>query len=437
MNEQKETQQNRISTIQAVANAVGREGKILSDNRDTKTIQKKELNTNVFQLAKRTNNFIPKKKKPYSIQKTTISKAKKKTTKRKPQKIRKSEINALKDNWFSDINRKNEIEKDIIKYKEYIVTISKQLDDDDDIALINEYNDELDTIDTSNTENLSTERKKINSIIRNLRFYFPTHSGGFGAKGRAHGIDTAFVAKTSHDVPNGKVLDNHFVENITIDGNTNNQNVFKSTPKVAKEKAGSLQIMGQHYATNSILNKAQLLANIDSGLSSIDTPQDKSFTNTPVGKDRGFGQYANMNNTNATGYAWLAEIPGVLSQRWEWLHIRGAGIGGATDSTNLVAGTRDANTQMIPFESNIRTLATAVGNNKTKYSRLDVKWSVTNRVQKHAYQWIRIAWILYKKNGGKQTQGEANFQPLHTGSNISKKEIEKLETALQEVRSNL
>jgi hypothetical protein len=142
-----------------------------------------------------------------------------------------------------------------------------------------------------------------------------------------------------------------------------------------------------------------------------------------------------MNNTNAAGYAWLLNLLG--NQRWEWLHIRGAGLGGTTDSSNLVAGARDANTHMIPFESNIRHLGTAVKNNPAKYSKLKVVWSANGYIAKHAYNWIHITWNLFRKDGKKQATGAVSFQPLHTGSNISKKEVEKLEEILNDIRRGL
>ncbi|SED07781.1 hypothetical protein SAMN04489727_6308 [Amycolatopsis tolypomycina] len=44
----------------------------------------------------------------------------------------------------------------------------------------------------------------------------------------------------------------------------------------------------------------------------------------------------------------------VDADNWEWLHIRGAQIGGETNSANLLAGTFSANSQMIPYESQLQ-----------------------------------------------------------------------------------
>jgi hypothetical protein len=59
--------------------------------------------------------------------------------------------------------------------------------------------------------------------------------------------------------------------------------------------------------------------------------------------------------------AWASE------RRWEWLHIVGSALGGNNEKGNLVAGTFDANTQMIPHERCIRELTqTATQSNPVK-----------------------------------------------------------------------
>jgi hypothetical protein len=44
-------------------------------------------------------------------------------------------------------------------------------------------------------------------------------------------------------------------------------------------------------------------------------------------------------------------------RKWEWLHIRAASLGGHNVVENLVAGTFDANSQMIPFETEVVRLS--------------------------------------------------------------------------------
>ncbi|MER6048553.1 DUF4157 domain-containing protein [Streptomyces sp. NPDC001793] len=73
--------------------------------------------------------------------------------------------------------------------------------------------------------------------------------------------------------------------------------------------------------------------------------------------DRGAGQDSAMNGWNALGVVAYAKrflgAPYELEQNWEWLHVQGAQIGGATDASNLVAGTYVTNSAMIPYEDMI------------------------------------------------------------------------------------
>ena len=80
-----------------------------------------------------------------------------------------------------------------------------------------------------------------------------------------------------------------------------------------------------------------------------------------------------MAGTNSRGYAWLTIPDKVDKSNWEWLYIRAASLGGETDGTNLVLGTRDCNTHMMPFESNIKQLASILPNNKN-YTELNVNF---------------------------------------------------------------
>ncbi len=350
------------------------------------------------------------------------------------------------------------------KYHEtvdYIKIIKPQLDDDDDVKFVEKT--KVDAIDILNNaketirelknlpEPLTTSRRSnlgrtaleseiITSRLEMLHKFdklkkmFPLHSGGFGAKGRAHNMD---VNINPDMVSENTQEDNHYINNISLDGNllSNNNKVYKESKTVTNHPTGPIVVEGVHNL-NILNTQKKYLKSAFEFSSSIHTPQTAFFNNTPGGRDRGEGQYTNMNKTNAAGYAWLMGL-GLGNQKWEWLHIRGAGLGGYTDSTNLVTGTRDANTHMIPFESNIRTLATLVGNNRNLYKQLTVKWSVSGGVKTHAYKTITIDWKLIGNDSKVKASGEANFSPLHTGSNISKKEVEALEDTLKEVRDGL
>lgn len=273
-------------------------------------------------------------------------------------------------------------------------------------------------------------RSDIFDEYKELKYMFPLHSGGFGAKGRAHEMD---VVINPGIIPDGGIKDNHFLEGITLNGTKSTDSVYKGHQIVTNHPTGPLMVVGNK---NPLQVHKDFLKSIFKLSSTINTPQKASFKNTPGGRNRGEGQYANMGNTNAAGYVWLIGL-GLGNQKWEWLHVRGAGLGGFTDSTNLVAGTRDANTHMIPFESNIRALATLVGSKKDLYKELNVQWSVSGTVKSHAYNIITIEWELIGNDNKIKASGEANFRPLHTGSNISKKEVEALEGALKQVRDSL
>jgi hypothetical protein len=69
-----------------------------------------------------------------------------------------------------------------------------------------------------------------------------------------------------------------------------------------------------------------------------------------ISRDHAMGGYSALNYVQALmGPEWAAS-----AQTWEWLHIVGHALGGDNEVGNLVAGTFDPNTQMIPHERVIR-----------------------------------------------------------------------------------
>jgi hypothetical protein len=74
---------------------------------------------------------------------------------------------------------------------------------------------------------------------------------------------------------------------------------------------------------------------------------------------------------SALNYAKAAFDEGWADERkWEWLHILGHALGGDNEVDNLVAGTFDGNTAMIPHEKRVRDLsqaATALNPIRLKY----------------------------------------------------------------------
>ena len=166
--------------------------------------------------------------------------------------------------------------------------------------------------------------------------------------------------------------------------------------------------------------------------------QEKATDADFVARGRGDGQAAAMRGTNARGYAWFHHIDGWDTTRWEWLHLRGAGLGGATLGSNLVLGTRDANTQMMPFESNMRALQTVAGAS-ANYTGVRARWLPDGQVQRHAYNNIEMQWVVPRTELGvtanvPQISGRVDIHPLSVGEVLSKAEVRHIEQALKAVR---
>lgn len=89
------------------------------------------------------------------------------------------------------------------------------------------------------------------------------------------------------------------------------------------------------------------------------TPQDQ-HAETFTRKDRGKGQADAMGKWSANAAVVASNlIEGTDyddTLAWEWLHLRGAGLGGATAPGNLTPGTYNANSEMIPIENKIKSL---------------------------------------------------------------------------------
>lgn len=275
-------------------------------------------------------------------------------------------------------------------------------------------------------------------------------TSGFSAKGRAHDIGTTvtYTKDSSMDIEIDKNQkeDKTFIKNVKIGKDVLTKQVNVHKEQLVENVKGPVQVGGQKKDAIDKYDAKDVLNQLEKNLSPITTPQNVAFRTYPAAKDRGQGQYANMGNTNARGYAYLLNLKGHNSAQWEWLHIRAASLGGATDSTNLVVGTRDANTHMIPFEANIRALAGIVSQNPKLYKQLDVTWQALNQVDsaKHAYKGIGIAWKLIPQSGLKKgpkglenAEGQAVFDVLQTGSLLAKKEVELLEEVLKTAREGL
>ena len=340
----------------------------------------------------------------------------------------------------------------------YVANLRQVLDDDSDIAVVNDYMAKLyefkkQMMDLKTTLNsakptdydltiqiksfLAQTSSKIINLFNELKKVFPLHSGGFSAKGRAHDMETS-----SMDL-DGYTADNSYLKNTTLDGAALMPSSINKKHLNVMETAADITMPAE---LKQIINTKGL----DAGLkvyenilgATVETPQPETYSNTPVSKDRDGGQAVNMLNVSATAYAMMSNVPNWQSKKWEWLHVRAASLGGATNGTNLVVGTRDANTHMMPFESNVRTLASLVGENDN-YDELKVSFAVNNQygVAKHRFNEILIKWTIKKSEtasmGTRDLNGEAKFSPLSTASSISKDEVKIIEDALKDKRDGL
>ncbi|WP_374148154.1 DUF4157 domain-containing protein [Sphingomonas sp. 28-63-12] len=321
------------------------------------------------------------------------------------------------------------------------------LDDDDEIAeldafevrtdaLVNRGNAHIVTFDTTANHQrvaigdlLHTDLVDLHAVYLQIRRLFVVNEGGFSAKGRATDIPDAEVS-TDHQGEIGR--DDSFISDIDIGGETLTDTYGVSKPATAPVAgAQRLFVMGQNRLPAA--NKNFYVDN----LADLDVPQEVEDLTGFAGVPRGQGQEVAMDRTNARGYAWVTDTPGWNTTQWEWLHIRGASLGGQTDATNLVLGTRDANTHMIPFESNLKALAVHARDNDYFYG-LDATWDVADMVHSHAYREISISWTLTTSDLApidlENVTGSAEFKPLATGSVLSKNEIGFLEDALRDAR---
>jgi Domain of unknown function (DUF4157) len=90
---------------------------------------------------------------------------------------------------------------------------------------------------------------------------------------------------------------------------------------------------------------------------------------------RGAGQKAAMGNFSARDYVARFNQAAANEISWEWLHVQGSRLGGPNRPENLVAGTAEANTAMIPYERGIFALSQVA----TYEHPVKVVWTATAR----------------------------------------------------------
>lgn len=325
-------------------------------------------------------------------------------------------------------------DKDVKIVKEYEASFDKLLElfDKEELGVIYPiFKDiKIELLEKTNllTDMRSSIYEKLNEILNKideLDKQFPDNDGGgFSAKGRAHEMDVT-------EMPVGGFFeDKAWLENISLNGTLVNKKVYKQSKKIQEEASDPIYPAGKEKN----LKTAEELIN-----NNLNTDQKREYTKPPTKIDRNGGQVKNMGGINATQYAILADIKDYEKTQWEWLHIMAASLGGVTNGTNLVVGTKDTNTQMMPFESNISNLAKFVGDTDD-YENLNVEFYTTtpDKNAKHKVDNINIKWTLTeKRDKSKKRESNVKFNPLETNSNISKREIDILEHVLKEERNSI
>jgi hypothetical protein len=149
-------------------------------------------------------------------------------------------------------------------------------------------------------------------------------------------------------------------------GNSMNESViYMSGTEQTRPKNARVTLNGNNYADDLSDLPVHLKGGIDASFASLKKPTaDTGWVEgtklVTIGRED--GQAAQMDQWNALGAAAYAnKYLGKnydLHQSWEWLHIQGAQIGGATVGGNLVPGLFATNSFMIPFETMIKNWAT-------------------------------------------------------------------------------
>lgn len=306
-------------------------------------------------------------------------------------------------------------------------------------ALIVSFNDARYEDRVNIATEITKNRKRILRVVGELDAKFRPAEGGFGAAGRATEVNGRQVVKGARG---GEAhLEDRFIADTTLNGAA-----MTATHKVTgspdhAHEAGPINVLVAGF--NRVAVEREGKDEVKQIIEKITKPavQGKEATAKFIALARGDGQAAAMGGTNARGYAWLHDIDGWDKTRWEWLHLRGAGLGGATAGSNLVLGTRDANTQMIPFEFNMRELD-KVARDSGNYTGVEASWKPNDEVRRHAYRDIKMVWKAPRTGrgvteGAEEIYGQVDIHPLRVGAVLSKAEVRHIEQALKTVREKI
>jgi hypothetical protein len=147
---------------------------------------------------------------------------------------------------------------------------------------------------------------------------------------------------------------------------TNTFMFYASTVDPSATSNRVIQINGTVYTVEELADPTLspvVVSEMDRAFAAFKVGDDGWIPGTQLQAARGreTGQNLAMANWNAKGAAAYANrfLGGQLdlAQDWEWLHLRGAQIGGVTANGNLVPGLFSSNSAMIPYEARIKNWA--------------------------------------------------------------------------------
>ncbi|MEO0552141.1 MAG: hypothetical protein AAF149_03005 [Bacteroidota bacterium] len=234
-------------------------------------------------------------------------------------------------------------------------------------------------------------------------------------------------------------MDDTYVANSRIDGSRildGGEHIYKENPRV-DQRGGARIIPGKvQNAHLTDVEKRNELQKFENSNNPIRVPQ---FINHPREIRDGGRVSAStaLGGMNAKAYAYITDVAGWENMDFEWLHIRANSLGGASNGTNFVVGTKDTNTQMIPYEVHIKNVAHILSNSsyfKNWQMRVRFNAAGNNAQSNHKVQQIIIEWEVQSPDKKTTYEGSATFLPLYTQTNISKQEIGWIQEKLEEQR---
>ncbi len=123
------------------------------------------------------------------------------------------------------------------------------------------------------------------------------------------------------------------------------------------------------------VNKPSDGARLPNAPLAVPKKRDKKYTYRATRGSRDTGQKSAMSNFSAYDYVKRFSPLEADNYSWEWLHVQGSRLGGPNRPENLVAGTADANTHMIPYERAVFELSSVA----TYQKPVDVTWQAAVR----------------------------------------------------------